>query len=188
MNVSLSCSVCVCPIFFRAINYDEKDPFLCNACGYCKYAKFDYTLQCRPCCAVDPIENEDDRKKAVLNINALLEKADRSYKQLQAYKPTLEVGYKNFLVHPSIHTFWKVQFISVYFYTLQYFTYTQFSIKLICSFVILATALSSLRDTTQSPCYSHPRPFCFPHILLVTAQVSLPYNITLVPIHFEEVK
>lgn len=40
---------------------------------------------------MDPIENEDDRKKAVLNINNLLEKADRSYKQLQAYKPTLEV-------------------------------------------------------------------------------------------------
>ncbi|MPC95716.1 E3 ubiquitin-protein ligase UBR4 [Portunus trituberculatus] len=77
--------------FSRAINYDEKDPFLCNACGYCKYAKFDYTLQCRPCCAVDPIENEDDRKKAVLSINTLLEKADRYYKQLQGYKPTLEL-------------------------------------------------------------------------------------------------
>ncbi|XP_076048949.1 E3 ubiquitin-protein ligase-like protein poe isoform X2 [Oratosquilla oratoria] len=75
----------------RAINYDEKDPFLCNACGYCKYAKFDYTLHTRPCCAVDPIESEDDRKKAVLNINSLLDKADRSYKQLQAYKPTLEL-------------------------------------------------------------------------------------------------
>jgi len=46
-----------------AINYDEKDPFLCNACGYCKYAKFDFTVTSRPCCAVDPIENEDDRKK-----------------------------------------------------------------------------------------------------------------------------
>ena len=47
----------------RAINYDEKDPFLCNACGYCKYAKFDFTVTSRPCCAVDPIENDDDRKK-----------------------------------------------------------------------------------------------------------------------------
>jgi len=46
-----------------AINYDEKDPFLCNACGYCKYAKFDFTVTSRPCCAVDPIENDDDRKK-----------------------------------------------------------------------------------------------------------------------------
>jgi hypothetical protein len=50
-------------LFCSAINYDEKDPFLCNACGYCKYAKFDFTLTSRPCCAVDPIENEDDRKK-----------------------------------------------------------------------------------------------------------------------------
>uniref|UniRef100_A0A0L8FRS1 E3 ubiquitin-protein ligase UBR4 n=1 Tax=Octopus bimaculoides TaxID=37653 RepID=A0A0L8FRS1_OCTBM len=47
----------------RSINYDEKDPFLCNACGFCKYAKFDFTMTAKPCCAVDPIENEDDRKK-----------------------------------------------------------------------------------------------------------------------------
>ena len=55
-------------LFFlcRSINYDERDPFLCNACGFCKYAKFDYTLTARPCCAVDPIENEEDRKKVVI--------------------------------------------------------------------------------------------------------------------------
>ena len=58
----------------RSINYDEKDPFLCNACGFCKYAKFEYTLTSRPCCAVDPIESEDDRKKAILSINSLLGK------------------------------------------------------------------------------------------------------------------
>lgn len=76
----------------RAINYDEKDPFLCHACGFCKYAKFDYTLTARPCCAVDPIESDDDRKKTVATINSLLEKADRVYKQLIANKPTLEVS------------------------------------------------------------------------------------------------
>ncbi|XP_014674376.1 PREDICTED: E3 ubiquitin-protein ligase UBR4-like [Priapulus caudatus] len=74
----------------RAINYDEKDPFLCNACGFCKYAKFDYNLTAKPCCAVDPIENEEDRKKAISNINSLLEKADRVYKQLVSYRPTLD--------------------------------------------------------------------------------------------------
>nr|XP_012152236.1 PREDICTED: protein purity of essence isoform X3 [Megachile rotundata] len=75
----------------RAINYDEKDPFLCHACGFCKYAKFDYTLTGRPCCAVDPIESDDDRKKTVATINALLEKADRVYKNLISNKPTLEM-------------------------------------------------------------------------------------------------
>ncbi|CAH1990557.1 unnamed protein product [Acanthoscelides obtectus] len=74
----------------RAINYDEKDPFLCHACGFCKYAKFDFSLLARPCCAVEPIENDEDRKKTVANINSLLEKADRVYKQLISNKPTLE--------------------------------------------------------------------------------------------------
>lgn len=74
----------------RSINYDEKDPFLCNTCGFCKYAKFEYTLSCRPCCAVDPIESEDDRKKAISSINSLLDKADKVYKMLIANKPQLE--------------------------------------------------------------------------------------------------
>lgn len=77
---------------FSAINYDEKDPFLCHACGFCKYAKFDFTLVARTCCAVEPIENDEDRKKTISNINSLLEKADRVYKQLMANKPTLEVS------------------------------------------------------------------------------------------------
>ncbi|XP_074029001.1 E3 ubiquitin-protein ligase-like protein poe [Leptinotarsa decemlineata] len=74
----------------RAINYDEKDPFLCHSCGYCKYAKFEFSLLAKPCCAVEPIESDDDRKKTVSSINTLLEKADRVYKQLIGNKPTLE--------------------------------------------------------------------------------------------------
>lgn len=75
----------------RAINYDEKDPFLCNSCGFSKYAKFDYTLTAKPTFSVDPIENEEDRKKTVQAINAQLEKADRVYKSLISNKPTLEL-------------------------------------------------------------------------------------------------
>ncbi|XP_055747277.1 E3 ubiquitin-protein ligase UBR4 [Salvelinus fontinalis] len=74
----------------RSINYDEKDPFLCNACGFCKYARFDFMLYTKPCCAVDPIETEEDRKKAVTNINTLLDKADRVYHQLMGHRPQLE--------------------------------------------------------------------------------------------------
>lgn len=50
----------------RAINYDEKDPFLCNSCGFSKYAKFELTVEAKACSAVNPIENEDDRKKVGL--------------------------------------------------------------------------------------------------------------------------
>ena len=47
----------------RAINYDEKDPFLCNSCGFSKYAKFDIFMEGKSCSAVDPIESEEDRQK-----------------------------------------------------------------------------------------------------------------------------
>ena len=89
----------------RAINYDEKDPFLCNSCGFCKYAKFDYTLTAKPTCAVDPIENEDDRKKTVQSINTLLEKADRVYKNLIANKPSLELLLLRIQEHGMIDKF-----------------------------------------------------------------------------------
>lgn len=86
-------SVLIVPFYYsRAINYDEKDPFLCHACGFCKYAKFDFTITGRQCCAVDPIENDEDRKKTIAAINSHLEKADRVYKQLVGNKPTLEVN------------------------------------------------------------------------------------------------
>nr|CAB3267471.1 E3 ubiquitin-protein ligase UBR4-like [Phallusia mammillata] len=74
----------------RSINYDEKDPYLCNVCGFSKYAKFDITVTARQCCAVDSIENDEDRKKMVANVVTLLEKADNVYNQLNAHKPQLE--------------------------------------------------------------------------------------------------
>ncbi len=75
----------------RAINYDEKDPFLCNSCGFCKYAKFDYVLTARyTATAVETIENEEDRAKAVTTINSLLDKADKLYKTILAVRPSLE--------------------------------------------------------------------------------------------------
>ncbi|KAI8429561.1 hypothetical protein MSG28_000183 [Choristoneura fumiferana] len=51
---------------------------------------FDYTLTARPCCAVDNIENDEERKKMVQTIGALLDKADRVYRQLVSNKPVLE--------------------------------------------------------------------------------------------------
>lgn len=81
----------------RAINYDEKDPFLCHVCGFCKYAKFDFTLTARQVCAIEPIDNDEDRKKIASTINQLLEKADRMYKTLVNLKPFLEVFSPPFL-------------------------------------------------------------------------------------------
>lgn len=75
----------------RAINYDERDPFLCNSCGFCKFAKFEVTLVARIFSSVDPIESEEDRKQTLANINSLLDRADKIYTSVsQQLKPTLE--------------------------------------------------------------------------------------------------
>ena len=75
----------------RSINYDERDPFLCNSCGFCKFAKFDFTIVGKSCCAVDPIESEEDRKQTLLNISSLLDRADKIYYTLSQHtRPALE--------------------------------------------------------------------------------------------------
>lgn len=75
----------------RAINYDERDPFLCNSCGFCKFAKFDITLVARHYSSVDPIESEEDRKQTLQTINSLLDRVDKIYTFLsQEVKPILE--------------------------------------------------------------------------------------------------
>ena len=79
---------------FRSINYDEKDPFLCTSCGFCKFAKFDFTLNAHSTCSVESIKNEEDREKALKSVNNTLEKADQHYKQLSMHRYHLESLFK----------------------------------------------------------------------------------------------
>ncbi|CAF3538830.1 unnamed protein product [Rotaria sp. Silwood1] len=74
----------------RSINYDERDPFLCNSCGYCKYCKFDFIFTAKQVNYVEPIESDEDRAKTIANISQLLEKTDKIYRQLINQKPLLE--------------------------------------------------------------------------------------------------
>jgi len=74
----------------RAINYDEKDPFLCNSCGFSKYAKFEISMEARSCSTVDPIESEEDRQKTLTGISTLLDRADQVYKLLVQHRNELD--------------------------------------------------------------------------------------------------
>ncbi|CDW57726.1 hypothetical protein TTRE_0000602101 [Trichuris trichiura] len=68
---ALQCHKC------RAINYNERDPFLCNSCGFCKYGKFDFALYCRRVPGVDQITNDDEWGKSVQRMYYLVEKAEQ---------------------------------------------------------------------------------------------------------------
>lgn len=43
----------------RNINYDQLDAFLCNACGHCRYQKFEFVFLQRPSFQAEPIESEE---------------------------------------------------------------------------------------------------------------------------------
>ncbi|PIO62133.1 hypothetical protein TELCIR_16324, partial [Teladorsagia circumcincta] len=68
----------------RAINYDEKDPFLCQSCGFCKYARMDISLVCRPLPGVQPITTDAERASCVESMARLLCEMEQTRSQLAA--------------------------------------------------------------------------------------------------------
>ncbi|KAM3720367.1 Auxin transport protein BIG [Dirofilaria immitis] len=56
----------------RAINYDEKEPFLCNSCGFCKYARLEAVLVGRSLPSVQAVEDDNDRKMTCVLMETLL--------------------------------------------------------------------------------------------------------------------
>ena len=77
----------------RSINYDERDPFLCTSCGFCKYAKFGVSVVGRPATEhVDAIESEEDKHATMQTMHALLDRVDKLYHHMsQQTRPTFEL-------------------------------------------------------------------------------------------------
>lgn len=80
----------------RSINYDERDPYLCTMCGYCRYAKFEWSMTARPCTTADPVDSEEERRRAELELRRHLEKADQAWKKLSDQRNQLEVELTKF--------------------------------------------------------------------------------------------
>ncbi|VDL65734.1 unnamed protein product, partial [Nippostrongylus brasiliensis] len=74
----------------RAINYDEKDPFLCQSCGFCKYARMDISLVCRPLPGVQPITTDAERLQCVESMARLLCEMEQTRSQLVAGRTLCE--------------------------------------------------------------------------------------------------
>lgn len=52
----------------RNINYENLDGFLCNECGYCKHARFEFSINGRLTYVAETVRNEDDRRRAAKTI------------------------------------------------------------------------------------------------------------------------
>ena len=72
----------------RNINYEKLDAFLCNECGFCKHARFDFTLVVKPSYVVERISNEAEREKLLALIDTELQNANKRHSQLATNKRT----------------------------------------------------------------------------------------------------
>ena len=50
---AMQCTYC------RNINYDKPDAYLCNECGFSRYAKFEFSIIGKVGFAAEKIENDD---------------------------------------------------------------------------------------------------------------------------------
>uniref|UniRef100_A0A183DUK4 Protein purity of essence n=1 Tax=Gongylonema pulchrum TaxID=637853 RepID=A0A183DUK4_9BILA len=79
----------------RAINYDEKEPFLCNSCGFCKYARLEAVIVGRSTPSVQTIEDDRERGTGPVmttlyrNAEKLHAKLCEKLRQLAAFRAEL---------------------------------------------------------------------------------------------------
>jgi hypothetical protein len=68
----------------RNINYEHLDAFLCNECGFCKHAKFGFSIDQRPTIVAPRVESEDERVAALAVIDRESVKAHEQYERIRA--------------------------------------------------------------------------------------------------------
>ncbi|GMT07483.1 hypothetical protein PENTCL1PPCAC_29657 [Pristionchus entomophagus] len=68
----------------RAINYDEKEPFLCSACGYCKYARMEMSVvgRLQPTMVITADNDKPMASRASKSMNKLQWEMDTNRAQL----------------------------------------------------------------------------------------------------------
>lgn len=73
----------------RNINYDNPDAFLCNDCGHCKWARFEFHVTAKTSFGSHPIQDDQDRERALETIRKESENAQQKHQQLLELKKPL---------------------------------------------------------------------------------------------------
>ncbi|CAB3410872.1 unnamed protein product [Caenorhabditis bovis] len=74
----------------RAINYVDKDPFLCQSCGFCKYARLECLVSCRQLPGTQNITCDNERAQSVEEMSKLLVRMENSKAKLAVLRAFCE--------------------------------------------------------------------------------------------------
>ena len=73
----------------RNINYEQLDAFLCNECGFCKHAKFAYSISQRASIAAPRVDSEDARVAALAVVERESATAQEQYSAVREQRGPL---------------------------------------------------------------------------------------------------
>eukprot|EP00178_Gracilaria_changii_P004699 TRINITY_DN1766_c0_g1_i1.p1 TRINITY_DN1766_c0_g1~~TRINITY_DN1766_c0_g1_i1.p1 ORF type:complete len:5290 (-),score=625.38 TRINITY_DN1766_c0_g1_i1:1714-17583(-) len=73
----------------RNINYENLDGFLCNECGYCKHGRFEFSVLGKPAYIIEPVLNDDDRRRSSEVIERETANVHRCMEQLSKIRSTI---------------------------------------------------------------------------------------------------
>eukprot|EP00737_Agarophyton_chilense_P000145 gb/GEZJ01000171.1/.p1 GENE.gb/GEZJ01000171.1/~~gb/GEZJ01000171.1/.p1 ORF type:complete len:2543 (-),score=347.47 gb/GEZJ01000171.1/:2886-9395(-) len=73
----------------RNINYENLDGFLCNECGYCKHGRFEFCVLGKPAYIIEPVLNDEDRRKSSEVIEKETTNVHRCMEQLTRIRSTI---------------------------------------------------------------------------------------------------
>jgi len=74
----------------RNINFENLDGFLCNECGFSRFATFHYSAVVRACFVPVPITNEATRQQTIDLISSLSDSLHQRYSQVASYKKEIQ--------------------------------------------------------------------------------------------------
>merc|ERR1712130_399192 len=89
----------------RHINYENQKGFLCNSCGYCRFATFLIQITAKHSFNVDQIKNEDDQQKIMSMITKLTTSIHENLTKLKefAQKISLKLNAIEHSQHSILH-------------------------------------------------------------------------------------
>ncbi|KAI0565043.1 hypothetical protein FGB62_22g335 [Gracilaria domingensis] len=73
----------------RNINYENLDGFLCNECGYCKHGRFEFSVLGKPAYIIEPVLNDEDRRRSSELIERETANVHRCMEQLTRIRSTI---------------------------------------------------------------------------------------------------
>lgn len=172
---ALQCAKC------RSIDYEDREPFICRVCGYCKSARMEIYAVCRALPGAQHITCDAERGQCVQEISQLLTKMETTKTKLSGYRAVCESLYLKNRPLPAYKLHVENNHTSEFFETNGIVAVEQEAFQLITQpmnslAISIRTLHSELCQQTQQLMYLHEELNRYDHASEVSVVFHKPQN------------